>query len=306
MAATVWTCLVRIKSKDDDRSHLIEKTTFTIGRTEDADLPLTEPSVSRRHLDVELRGPLVFIKDLKSGNGTFVNGSKIEPGVEMALQPGDKVRLGTTDHEFSIAAIPKPFELLDLVAKEKSLSIAMKDAAAQAERRAKELVERERLSLKIESEKVMQEARKEAEIIKTQALIELQTKKQSLESDIASLKHEAAVAASQERLKYAKDADQFMAEAQKKIAQDYEDASMHIEQQMQKIFREEFCDAPRSRVEISRHVTRGPNRSGPRPRERDRRSPHASPRSLKKNMRQRWRPFKTSSRPIWSPSAKKF
>lgn len=233
MAAAVWTCLIRIKANDEDRSHLIEKTTFTIGRTEDADLPLTEASVSRSHLSVELRGPNVFVTDLKSGNGTTINGQKIEPGVPMALATSDIVKLGLAPHEFTIASIPKPFEMLDVEYKQKAMSSSMQDLAVQAERRAKEQFENERATLKIEAEKVLQEARKEAEMIKTQALIDLQTKKQSLESEIASLKQQAAVAASQERLKYAKDADAFMTEAQKKIAQDYENASLHIEQQMQ-------------------------------------------------------------------------
>ncbi len=233
MAAVVWTCLIRIKTSDEDRSHLIEKTTFTIGRTEDADLPLTEASVSRSHLTVELRGPNVFVTDLKSGNGTTINGRKIEAGVAIALSTSDVVKLGLAPHEFTIASIPKPFEMLDAGSKNKAMSSSMQDLAVQAERRAKEQMESERATLNIESEKVLQEARKEAETIKTQALIDLQTKKQSLESEIASLKQQAAVAASQERLKYAKDADQFLTEAQKKIAQDYENASMHIEQQMQ-------------------------------------------------------------------------
>jgi hypothetical protein len=233
MAAVIWTCLVRIKTSDEDRSHLIEKTSFTIGRTEDADLPLTESSVSRSHLSVELRGPNVFVTDLKSGNGTTINGQKIEAGVPIALTTSDVVKLGLAPHEFSIASIPKPFEMLDTDSKNKAMSSSMQDLAIQAERRAKEQIETERATLKIESEKVLQEARKEAETIKTQALIDLQTKKQALESEIASLKQQAAVAASQERLKYAKDADQFMTEAQKKIAQDYENASLHIEQQMQ-------------------------------------------------------------------------
>ena len=198
--ATVWTCLVRIKAGDDDRSHLIEKTSFTIGRTEDADLPLTESSVSRKHLSIEMRGPLIFVKDLNSGNGTSINGQKIETNTAIQITANDVVKVGLAPHEFQITSIPKPFE--------NALS-------------------------KIEAEKLLQSARKEAETIKTQALIELQTKKQDLETEIASLKSIAIVAASQERMKYAKDADQYMSEAQKKIAQDYENAGLHIESQMQ-------------------------------------------------------------------------
>jgi hypothetical protein len=251
MAAAVWTCLIRIKSNDEDRSHLIEKTTFTIGRTEDADLPLTEPSVSRSHLSVELRGPNVFVTDLKSGNGTTVNGQRIEGGVAVQLKAGDVVKLGLAPHEFAITSIPKPFELLDVDYKQKAMTSSMQDLAVQAQRKAKETIdaerismkaeldremaklEAERLSLKAEADRMVQEARKEAETMKTSALIELQTRKATLETEIASLKQQVAVTASQERLKYAKDADQFMADAQKKIAKDYEDAAHDIERKLQ-------------------------------------------------------------------------
>jgi vacuolar-type H+-ATPase subunit H len=251
MAAAVWTCLIRIKSTDEDRSHLVEKTTFTIGRTEDADLPLTEPSVSRSHLSVELRGPSVFVTDLKSGNGTLINGQRIEGGAAIELKAGDIVKLGLAPHEFSITSIPKPFELLDVDSKQKAMTSSMQDLAVQAQRKAKEAFEAERaamkaeaeretaklaaerLSIKAEADRMVQEARKEAETMKTSALIELQTRKTTLESEIASLKQQVAVTASQERLKYAKDADQFMAEAQKKIAQDYADAASDIERKLQ-------------------------------------------------------------------------
>ncbi len=262
MAAAVWICLIRIKSNDEDRSHLVEKTTFTIGRTEDADLPLTEPSVSRSHLSVELRGPNVFVTDLKSGNGTTVNGQRIEGGVAVQLKAGDIVKLGLAPHEFVITSIPKPFELLDSDYKQKAMSSSMQDLAVQAQRKAKESVESERASLKsefeaerarakaeheremsklegerlamkAEADRLVHEARKEAETMKTTALIELQTRKATLETEIASLKQQVAVTASQERLKYAKDADQFMADAQKKIAKDYEDASSDIERKLQ-------------------------------------------------------------------------
>ncbi|RYZ76451.1 MAG: FHA domain-containing protein, partial [Proteobacteria bacterium] len=120
--ATIWTCLVRIKTAEEDRTHLIEKTSFNIGRTEDADLPLTEASVSRSHLNVELRGPNIFVTDMKSGNGTMINGQKVEPGVSIAVTPNDIIRIGLAPHEFQIVSIPKPFEMLDAEMKHKSIA----------------------------------------------------------------------------------------------------------------------------------------------------------------------------------------
>lgn len=56
------------------------------------DVALRHPLVSRRH--ALLRGIYdgAVIKDLKSANGTFVNGKRI--GVPVMLQPGDRVQIG--------------------------------------------------------------------------------------------------------------------------------------------------------------------------------------------------------------------
>lgn len=66
-----------------------EKT--TIGRVEDNVFQIAEPSVSSHHCEVLLRGAEVFVRDLNSTNGTFINGEKIS---ESALKVGQILRLG--------------------------------------------------------------------------------------------------------------------------------------------------------------------------------------------------------------------
>lgn len=51
--------------------------------------------VSERHAEVRRRpGGGVVVVDLGSSNGTFVNGARLEPGVETPVGPGDDVSLG--------------------------------------------------------------------------------------------------------------------------------------------------------------------------------------------------------------------
>ena len=70
----------------------------TVGRTADNQIPLETPDVSRRHAKIELRADGTFlVTDLRSGNGTFVNGEKIK---ERALEDGDKVRFGNRSFVF--------------------------------------------------------------------------------------------------------------------------------------------------------------------------------------------------------------
>jgi FHA domain len=70
----------------------------TVGRTPDNQISIATPDVSRRHARIECRpdGSFVVI-DLRSGNGTFVNGERIK---ERRLKDGDKVRFGNRSFVF--------------------------------------------------------------------------------------------------------------------------------------------------------------------------------------------------------------
>ncbi len=57
-----------------------------------------EPTVSRRHAQIERSGPRVVVRDLGSTNGTTVNGVKITGEAE--LRPGDTVQFGAARYRF--------------------------------------------------------------------------------------------------------------------------------------------------------------------------------------------------------------
>jgi hypothetical protein len=77
---------------------------FTIGRAEDNDLTLEKPTVSRHHALVAEEGDRWFLEDRGSFNGTFLNGSRIQPGVKVPLRHGDRVGLGAESVVFSAPA----------------------------------------------------------------------------------------------------------------------------------------------------------------------------------------------------------
>jgi adenylate cyclase len=54
---------------------------------------ISDREVSKEHAVIERRGPDVFVRDLGSSNGTFVNDAKV---MDQRLKDGDTVRLGTT------------------------------------------------------------------------------------------------------------------------------------------------------------------------------------------------------------------
>lgn len=66
----------------------------TVGRLPDNALQIPEASVSSHHCEVQMRGNDLFVRDLDSTNGTFINGEKIKEGV---VKPGQILRLGMVD-----------------------------------------------------------------------------------------------------------------------------------------------------------------------------------------------------------------
>src|SRR5471032_1831894 len=66
----------------------------TVGRVEDNTFQIADASVSSHHCEVHLRGGEVFIRDLNSTNGTFINDAKI---TESVLKPGQSLRLGQVE-----------------------------------------------------------------------------------------------------------------------------------------------------------------------------------------------------------------
>ena len=68
----------------------------TVGRGANNDLALTDDEfASARHARIEPRRDGVYVEDVGSTNGTFVNGIRLAR--ERKLAPGDVVRIGETE-----------------------------------------------------------------------------------------------------------------------------------------------------------------------------------------------------------------
>jgi pSer/pThr/pTyr-binding forkhead associated (FHA) protein len=68
--------LAVINGPDAGSVHRIEKPRVTIGRT-GSDIPLNDSEISRAHAAVEIRDTTYLLEDLKSTNGTLIDGQKI-------------------------------------------------------------------------------------------------------------------------------------------------------------------------------------------------------------------------------------
>ncbi len=65
-----------------------------VGRNTESEVFLVDPSVSRNHAVLELRGGDVVVRDSGSTNGTFVNGERVQL---RTLHLGDRVAFGKTE-----------------------------------------------------------------------------------------------------------------------------------------------------------------------------------------------------------------
>src|SRR5690348_369024 len=73
---------------------------LTVGRESTCDVRLDDPHVSRNHAALERRGDAVYVKDLGSSGGTFVNGA---PVTRAELHGGDVVAFAAVHARFVAA-----------------------------------------------------------------------------------------------------------------------------------------------------------------------------------------------------------
>ncbi len=76
---------------------------YLIGRAPKCPIRVIDPSVSRQHARLFVEGTTVWIEDLGSVNGTFVNGKRIEEKVQ--LKDGDVVQVGQRSVRFPLLLV---------------------------------------------------------------------------------------------------------------------------------------------------------------------------------------------------------
>ncbi|HCU24649.1 MAG TPA: hypothetical protein DF383_06505 [Deltaproteobacteria bacterium] len=83
-----------------EESEFILGESTSIGRSPSNDIVLKETKVSRQHAAINLHNGNYVLVDLKSSNGVFVNGKKVE---EATLQDGDQISIGSFKFQFNLA-----------------------------------------------------------------------------------------------------------------------------------------------------------------------------------------------------------
>lgn len=81
----------------------LRKPKLLVGRRPSCDIRLEFPNVSSQHCELEWINGFWRLRDLRSANGTKVNGERIE---EKFVQPGDTITIAK--HRFEIEYTPDP------------------------------------------------------------------------------------------------------------------------------------------------------------------------------------------------------
>jgi diguanylate cyclase (GGDEF)-like protein len=90
-------CLVVIHGSGLGRKYVLASNTLVVGRSAKSDIQIDQESVSRAHSHFMPTGKSVYVRDLGSTNGTFVNDEAVK---ERVLRDGDQVKIGRTIFKF--------------------------------------------------------------------------------------------------------------------------------------------------------------------------------------------------------------
>ena len=85
-------CLEIAEVEGEGQHYVVSPVGLKIGRSAPADIVLADPRVSRSHCLVELAGEELKVTDLKSTNGTYIDGERVEG--EAMLPVGSLLRVG--------------------------------------------------------------------------------------------------------------------------------------------------------------------------------------------------------------------
>ena len=78
----------------------IEKEIIIIGQSRTSDLIIDDPSVSTKHAVIECQNGFIYLTDLNSPNGTFVNGQSVNSRIE--ISSSDQLQIGSVPLNFSL------------------------------------------------------------------------------------------------------------------------------------------------------------------------------------------------------------
>jgi pSer/pThr/pTyr-binding forkhead associated (FHA) protein len=94
------TLIIQERGVDQPQIHRCQEEAVTIGRLESNLIQLSSKGVSREHAKITGGADDFFVIDLKSGNGTYLNGVRLAPHEKNLLRTGDLISIDRFDIRF--------------------------------------------------------------------------------------------------------------------------------------------------------------------------------------------------------------
>ena len=70
----------------------------TLGRSDSADIHVEDPFASSVHARIFARNGFMYVEDMGSTNGTYLNGRQLRKAEQ--LKPADKIRIGDSEYSY--------------------------------------------------------------------------------------------------------------------------------------------------------------------------------------------------------------
>ncbi len=103
---------VKYKMDDKEKEAYLKAESFVVGRSAECDIPISSHILSRQHVRVEFKRDRIYVTDLGSTNGTYLNGHQLKPNVAFEYIEGNELFLGAKKEcRFEIKAIVQREEL---------------------------------------------------------------------------------------------------------------------------------------------------------------------------------------------------
>lgn len=87
----------------NDQRYSLNAASIILGRASDADIPVDDTGVSRRHLEIRTQGNASWAVDLGSTNGSYINGQRLNGSME--LTDGSVITMGRTRMIFRLIPV---------------------------------------------------------------------------------------------------------------------------------------------------------------------------------------------------------
>ena len=84
------------------RFQITSESDLLIGRADECEVLIAAPDISRQHARIQLHNDSVWVEDINSRNGVFVNEKRVVRRPQ-ELRPGGKLRVG--EHVFSLEIV---------------------------------------------------------------------------------------------------------------------------------------------------------------------------------------------------------